>query len=720
MSNKVRLISLFLLIFLTLFIFPRPARADILGIADSFWGWVESSLDALDFVDTTILNTFFKLGWFVTIAMVYILFSAWLLEWAISIPINLRNDLVLAGWRFTTGLTNLLLIIIFVAIALTYILKIETFAAKKALPRLIIVALLINFSLVFVGIFVDIAQITLNSIINALGGNIFSTVALPLALMQLPFLLIFILVFVVYTAVALIPPANVAASYLLAAGVTIAFFTGPLMLVTFLGIVTYVLASVFFSVFMFFLFRLAMIWILAIFAPLAFACWILPQTQKYWQKWLNALIEWLTFGIIVIFLAGLGARLLFSTNLLPFPTDISFSSLISFFTEALPGVLVNYLFLLIYMAFVLQKTKQYTPAFAGVLMGYATGLASRAAQVGKGVARDIKRRLEPGLEERRKKEEEKIKAKEKELGRPLKPREKLATMGLGGIATRVALATYAARRTTPGIEMAKEVNERVIDFEKRYGDRVGDAASEFETFNEAGKAAFIRYATKMKGREGLETLSLEQRKEGLRALALRQPEKLKEVIAHSPELIDNRELEEKARKLEEEGKKEEAKSIRGSEPYQFAKFIQEKMVSKGLEKDEKGIYKDRDVQKLAEIYKEKLEKGIMKDIDLIREAAFKKAVDALKIPDIERLSTETIENSKFQEMVARFKPWGFISKLGEERGLDYLEKIQEKAEEIGLKQIEETNPSFYRAPYTPFGRLLLRPWEKTKRRKKRT
>jgi len=50
-------------------------------------------------------------------------------------------------------------------------------------------------------------------------------------------------------------------------------------------------AFVFFAVAVLFLIRTALLWFLLMISPLAFAAYILPETQKYWSKWLNTLLS---------------------------------------------------------------------------------------------------------------------------------------------------------------------------------------------------------------------------------------------------------------------------------------------------------------------------------------------------------------------------------------------------------------------------------------------
>lgn len=374
--KKLRLILLFLTIFLLFF--PLKPVLAVLGVGDvGIFDLAEVQLDALDFVDSVVLRLILFLMLILIESQVFLFVSANLLQWAINFPLNLQNDLVLTGWRFIVGLSNLLLILIFVVIAITYILKIETFQAKKALPKLIIVALLVNFSLVFVGVFVDIAQIFLQSIINALGTNLPSLAIAPLAANIWNFVVGYGLVLGAYAVAVLIPYVNVAAEYvLLVSAIAIEAFGGTFSLSILFIILGFGMGLIFFTYFIIFLMRIAIIWILTILSPLAFACWILPQTEKWWKEWLHELLEWLTFGILIILLAGLGLKLFASNTIVPGTGAISIGGLGLF-----PAFTYNYLFLLIYLGVVFYYSKKYTPQLATVLMSYGTNIGKGAQRL---------------------------------------------------------------------------------------------------------------------------------------------------------------------------------------------------------------------------------------------------------------------------------------------------------------------------------------------------
>lgn len=367
-DKKVKFFFLYFLIFFILLL-PLKSVDAVAGVADiGVFDLAAIQLDALDFIDSVILRLVVFVFLLIVESEVFIITAAILLQWAINLPIHLDNILVNSGWAFTSGLVNLFFILIFVVIALAYILKLETFEIKKALPRLIIIALVINFSLVFIGALTDIADIFRNSILNAIGGDVVSLAIEPLKTSAKSIAVWFFAIPITYLITALIPYANVAAIVTIGGLIITDIFAGGILLQgLFLIVLNFVIGSIFFLYFIFFLMRIGIIWVLAILAPLAFFAYILPQTKKYWTEWFTHLLEWLMVGILVLFLAGLGLKLFAITGdraLFDWGGDIDTGR------GTVPVFIYNYLFLLIYLGIVFYLSKKYTPSLAKVLMDY--------------------------------------------------------------------------------------------------------------------------------------------------------------------------------------------------------------------------------------------------------------------------------------------------------------------------------------------------------------
>ncbi len=307
-------------------------------------------LDALDFVDKHILPLIFDLAKYLIFSQVFLLISAALLEWVIDLPIILTgNPLVTAGWGVILGITNLFFILFLVFIALCHILGIEigkAFSTTKALVRLIIIALLVNFSLVFVGMLTDIAQVAFMAIRGIfIPYGLINTAIQPLMDNITSIALSFSAMLTIYLVAALLPYASVVAAAAIFTMAITEAITGGFSLAILLTIFGFLMGAMFMLYFIFFLFRIVIIWLLAIISPLALASWIFPSTEHFFKHWFSALKEWLFLGIAGIFLMGLGLN--FFANLdaiLDAGRAIEFGGV-----EIFPAFTFNYLFLIVWL-----------------------------------------------------------------------------------------------------------------------------------------------------------------------------------------------------------------------------------------------------------------------------------------------------------------------------------------------------------------------------------
>ncbi|MBI4138151.1 MAG: hypothetical protein HY482_00970 [Candidatus Wildermuthbacteria bacterium] len=177
-------------------------------------------------------------------------------------------EFVTDAWDVTRNIANLFFILIFAFIGLATILRIPNYETQKLLPSLLIVALLVNFSGVFVGFIVDIGNILTTIFLHEttkIGGdwNFFTAAGGHSAVQQI------------------------------------------------IRIIFYLLATlIYFVVLILFAVRILFLWTLTILAPLAFVARILPQTKKYWDQWLQQLVQWSIVAVPVTFFMYLAKKVL--------------------------------------------------------------------------------------------------------------------------------------------------------------------------------------------------------------------------------------------------------------------------------------------------------------------------------------------------------------------------------------------------------------------------
>jgi len=212
--------------------------------------------------------------------------ATWIMGLSMSIPI-ISGWAYDVGWTFTRDLVNNLFIIILAFIGLATILRIREYEISKLLPKLVIVALLINFSPIIVGFVVDIFNILTNFFLAStsfgetlLGPQNFLMGQLGEGIKG------------IFGAVGIPAQAGLVFGVLIS---TVYFVIGSLA---------------FLLIALLYLFRTLAFWILLILAPLAFAAYILPTTKKWWDMWWSQLFQWGMVGLTTAFFLYLSSHLL--------------------------------------------------------------------------------------------------------------------------------------------------------------------------------------------------------------------------------------------------------------------------------------------------------------------------------------------------------------------------------------------------------------------------
>jgi len=290
------------------------------------------------------------------------------------------------GWNFTAGIANLFLIIIFLVIAFAFIFKIETFQAKKSLPRLIIVAILLNFSLLFVNVLTDMSHIAYNTVLEAMPDGLIARVTTVLV-MPLLFTVVALMALITTAIIAWSIPIASAFAQILFAAIFIPFIL-PFLAVLGIQMLLFAPVAVMFVTYVFlFGARVFVLQILAMLAPLAFICLILPQTKKYWDEWFQHLVQWLLLGVVVLFLLALGFSALDYLRIPPGSIMDCFGVPgpllpICFFLEAIVILGIFYFGVFVYLMAVLFISRKLMPTFATFLIDQAKAMAGNMVNMG--------------------------------------------------------------------------------------------------------------------------------------------------------------------------------------------------------------------------------------------------------------------------------------------------------------------------------------------------
>jgi hypothetical protein len=217
--------------------------------------------------------------------------AALILQWSIDpkffcVGSYTKGTVVDIGWPIVRDIANMGIVMALVVIGLATALRLEEYQARKTLPRLILVALLINFTPVILGFIVDATNILMYFFLDGLMGIDAVT-----------------RVFASIHSVVISDLGN------------FNFFNPYQQQSFFFKIVAiwifYILAAIIFLVYAFlFIIRRIAIWMLVILSPLAFVAWILPGTRGLWSMWWKQFLQWSIIGVFAAFFLYLGDHIM--------------------------------------------------------------------------------------------------------------------------------------------------------------------------------------------------------------------------------------------------------------------------------------------------------------------------------------------------------------------------------------------------------------------------
>lgn len=183
---------------------------------------------------------------------------------------------IVEAWIIIRDFCNMLFILILLIIAFGTILRIESYNVKKLLPKLIIMAILINFSKTITGLIIDASQIVMLTFINAIGsagGNYINTLGVQTYL-------------------------NNARSADWDKTLNLSSTVGGLILGVIFLMISAVVMMVLLGVLVM---RIVMLWIYIVLSPLAFLLSAFPEGQKYASQWWSEFMNNVVTGPVLAF-----------------------------------------------------------------------------------------------------------------------------------------------------------------------------------------------------------------------------------------------------------------------------------------------------------------------------------------------------------------------------------------------------------------------------------
>lgn len=235
---------------------------------------------------------FWMLDWIVNFAMYLI---AELFMPLITQGTFIQNDIVKAGWPFVQGIANLGFIFALLYIALATTLRLESVSTsiQRLLPKLLIGALLVNFSLVIGGLVIDASRLMMATEIKLAAGpgvtskNFYDKLLKATRGYELTGLSGLGGVVTGSGAGASVSNYDYAIGYIMVRART-TVLSGMLTVGLFLISINLLV-------------RYIALLILLTFSPLAYVAIALPQTKQYFTQWWQLFIKWVMYGPIVLF-----------------------------------------------------------------------------------------------------------------------------------------------------------------------------------------------------------------------------------------------------------------------------------------------------------------------------------------------------------------------------------------------------------------------------------
>lgn len=316
-----------------------------------------------------------------------------------------RLDMINSAWVRVRDLANILFIFFALYISIRTILGVSTGETKKLLIRMIIAALLINFSLFFTKVVIDgsnIAALHFYRLVPKTGSFAFGAGTKPGFSNTIMDRLSLTTIYDTTKGAR----GEIGAAFTqdfkqkVAAGFS---ETGTFFIATVGGSIFVLIAAfVFFVISLFLVTRFVAFLFLLALSPLAFATWILPNLKKLTDKW------WLTLWNQALFAPAVMLLLWVAMELIPKVTEIipgaedSFSSLLFQVGASSIGVLLNYVFIIAIIIFCLVAAKSFGVYGSGMIIkGGQSARKWGQGALGRATVGQFGQRLDKRLKESR-------------------------------------------------------------------------------------------------------------------------------------------------------------------------------------------------------------------------------------------------------------------------------------------------------------------------------
>lgn len=192
---------------------------------------------------------------------------------------------VVYGWVVVRDICNMFFIVILLIIAFATILQLDGYNWKKDVPKLVIAAILINFSKMFAGLMIDVSQVIMLTFVNAFAANGANNFAVAFQVSK-------------YKSLSDSTVTNATFD-----GKSFPFSLLLASIASFAAVcITTVIVVVMIAAFVM---RIVLLWIYVILSPLPYLLSTFPQGKKYAGKWSDGFTKELVAGPVLAFFTWL-------------------------------------------------------------------------------------------------------------------------------------------------------------------------------------------------------------------------------------------------------------------------------------------------------------------------------------------------------------------------------------------------------------------------------
>ena len=229
-------------------------------------------------------------------------FVAFFVEVALQLNSNIvRSNAVQSGFKIATSVANLGFVAAIIVIAIATILRSQTYGIKKILWKLVVAALLVNFSLVIAGVIINFADGLTLYFLKAASPDFsygpFTGFANSLAGAFAPHR-----AFLSFNnETGHLEGINPAIQGAAGPGQSLAAIITPLFSLGFVSLFLILILLTLIALFVMLIIRYVYLSVLLILMPFAWLLWIFPGFQSNWSKWWHNFLRWTFFAPIMVF-----------------------------------------------------------------------------------------------------------------------------------------------------------------------------------------------------------------------------------------------------------------------------------------------------------------------------------------------------------------------------------------------------------------------------------